>query len=154
MLRLLLESNTRGFQFRPGALVSLVAHSVLITASVLATREGPAELIEDGAGEGHLPRADEPHELAAAAEESVRFLRVGEKAGTGGSEEKIVDNTATPDSASRREGKGGRQAGEKPRGASFPTPSMTRSRQRSTSTRRSPDLPTARHRHTRRSCWT
>ena len=42
MLRLLIESNTRRFQFSQGAFVSLVAHSVLITASVLATREGPA----------------------------------------------------------------------------------------------------------------
>src|SRR6476620_9843826 len=76
MLRLLLESNTRGFQFRQGALVSLVAHSVLITASVFATREGPAKLIE-------------------TAQENVQFLRVGEKAGTAGYEEKIVDRLAS-----------------------------------------------------------
>ena len=40
MLRLLLESNTRRFQFSQGAVVSLVAHSLLISASVFATRDG------------------------------------------------------------------------------------------------------------------
>ena len=47
MLRLLLESNTRRFQFSQGALVSLVAHSLLISASVLATREGPRASMEE-----------------------------------------------------------------------------------------------------------
>jgi TonB family protein len=95
MLRLLLESNTRGFQFRQGAFVSLVAHSLLISASVLATREGPAAAIE--AAEERvtffipLNRTNSP----PPREESVHFVREGEKAGTGGFEEKIVDRAAT-----------------------------------------------------------
>ena len=42
MLRLLLESNARGFQFRQGALVSVVTHTVLIAAAVHATAQGPS----------------------------------------------------------------------------------------------------------------
>ena len=105
MLRLLLESNTRGFQFRPGALVSLAAHSILISVSVLATREGPVELIEEAQEKVvflvPMNRTNSP----PPREESVRFLRVGEKAGTGGSEEKIVDKTATRTAAVVGKGK-------------------------------------------------
>ena len=95
MLRLLLESNTRGFQFRQGALVSLVTHSLLISASVMATRGGADEVIE--AAEERVTflipmnRTNSP----PPREESVQFLREGEKAGTGGFEEKIVDKAAT-----------------------------------------------------------
>jgi len=95
MLRLLLESNTRGFQFRQGALVSLVTHSLLISASVMATRGGPDEAIE--AAEETVTflipmnRTNSP----PPREESVQFVREGEKAGTGGFEEKIVDKAAT-----------------------------------------------------------
>jgi TonB family protein len=95
MLRLLIESNTRRFQFSQGAFVSLVAHSVLISASVLATREGPAAAIE--ASEQRvtffvpLNRTTSP----PPREESVQFLRDGEKAGSGGFEEKAVDKAAT-----------------------------------------------------------
>jgi TonB family protein len=95
MLRLLLESNTRGFQFRQGAFVSLVAHSILIGASVVATREGAVAAIE--AAEERvtflipLNRTTSP----PPREESVQFVREGEKAGSGGFEEKIVDKAAT-----------------------------------------------------------
>ena len=95
MLRLLLESNPRGFQFRQGALVSLVAHSVLITASVFATREGPAKLIETTQEKVTflvpLNRTTSP----PPREESVQFLKVGEKAGVEGYEQKVVDRLAT-----------------------------------------------------------
>jgi TonB family protein len=105
MLRLLLESNTRGFQFRQGALVSLAAHSILISVSVLATREGPATLIEEAQEKVvflvPMNRTNSP----PPREESVRFLRVGEKAGTGGSEEKIIDKAATRTAAVVGKGK-------------------------------------------------
>ena len=95
MLRLLLESNPRGFQFRQGALVSLVAHSILITASVFATREGPAKLIETTQEKVTflvpLNRTTSP----PPREESVQFLKVGEKAGVEGYEQKVVDRLAT-----------------------------------------------------------
>ena len=95
MLRLLLESNSRGFQFSQGALVSLVAHSIIIAASVVATREGAVAAIE--AAEERvtflipLNRTTSP----PPREESVQFVREGEKAGSGGFEEKIVDKAAT-----------------------------------------------------------
>lgn len=95
MLRLLIESNTRRFQFSQGAFVSLVAHSILITASVLATREGAVAAIE--AAEEKVTflipmnRTNSP----PPREESVQFLKAGEKAGTGGFEQKIVDKEAT-----------------------------------------------------------
>ena len=95
MLRLLLESNTRGFQFRQGALVSLVAHSVLITASVLATREGPATLIETAQEKVTFLVPMNHTTSPPPREESVKYLRVGEKAGSTGYEEKIVDKLAT-----------------------------------------------------------
>ena len=95
MLRLLLESNTKGFQFRQGAFVSLVAHSILISASVMATRGGPAALIEKSEEKVTflipMNRTNSP----PPREESVQFVREGPKAGTGGSEEKIVDKAAT-----------------------------------------------------------
>jgi hypothetical protein len=95
MLRLLLESNPRGFQFRQGALVSLVAHSILISASVLATREGPAKLIEAAQEKVvfliPMNRTNSP----PPREESVQYVREGEKAGSGGSLDKIVDKSAT-----------------------------------------------------------
>jgi len=95
MLRLLLESNTRGFQFRQGALVSVITHSVLIAASVIATREGPAAAME--AAEERvsflipLNRTNTP----PPRQESVQFIKEGEKVGSGGIEEKIVDKAAT-----------------------------------------------------------
>ena len=95
MLRLLLESNTRGFQFRQGAFVSLVAHSLLISASVLATRDGPDITVEDAQQKVifliPMNRTNSP----PPREESVRFVREGEKAGNRGFEEKIVDKAAT-----------------------------------------------------------
>ena len=95
MLRLLIESNTRGFQFRQGALVSLVAHSVLIAASVAATREGPAAAIEEATEKVIFLVPMNRTTTPPPREESVRFIREGEKAGTGGFEEKIVDKAAT-----------------------------------------------------------
>lgn len=95
MLRLLLESNTRGFQNRQGAFVSLVTHSILIAASVFATRGGPAAAIENAEEKVTflvpMNRVSSP----PPREESVHFVREGEKAGTGGVEEKIVDRAAT-----------------------------------------------------------
>lgn len=95
MLRLLLESNTRGFQFRQGAFVSLVAHSLLISASVLATRDGPDITIEEAQEKViflvPMNRSNSP----PPREESVQFVREGEKAGTSGFEDKIVDKAAT-----------------------------------------------------------
>lgn len=95
MLRLLLESNSRRFQFSQGAFISLVAHSILITASVIATREGAVAAM-DAAEERvtfliPINRTTSP----PPREESVHFMREGEKAGTGGFEEKIVDKAAT-----------------------------------------------------------
>ena len=95
MLRLLLESNTRGFQFSQGALVSLVAHSILIAASVVATREGAVAAIE--AAEERVTFLIPLNRTTSGPprEESVHFVRDGDKAGTGGFEEKIVDKAAT-----------------------------------------------------------
>ena len=95
MLRLLLESNTKGFQFRQGAFVSLITHSVLIAASVIATREGPAAAME--AAEERVSflipvnRTNSP----PPRQESIQFVKEGEKVGSGGLEEKIVDKAAT-----------------------------------------------------------
>lgn len=94
MLRLLLESNTRRFQFRQGAFVSLITHSVLIAASVIATREGPAAAME--AAEERVSflipvnRTTSPPPM----QESVQFLKEGDKVGTGGLEDKIVDKAS------------------------------------------------------------
>jgi outer membrane biosynthesis protein TonB len=109
MLRLLLESNTRGFQFRQGAFVSLVAHSLLISASVLATRDGPDVTIEEAQEKVTflvpMNRANSP----PPREESVQFVREGEKAGTSGFEDKIVDKAATREAqvvgSGKKEGK-------------------------------------------------
>jgi TonB family protein len=109
MLRLLLESNTRGFQFRQGALVSVIAHSLLISASVLATRDGPVAASEQAQEKVlflipmNRPNSPPPRE------ESVQFVREGEKAGSHGFEEKIVDKSATREApivgAGKEEGK-------------------------------------------------
>jgi hypothetical protein len=109
MLRLLLESNTRGFQFRQGAFVSLVAHSLLISASVLATRDGPDVSIEESQEKVifliPMNRTNSP----PPREESVQFVREGEKAGNRGFEEKIVDKAATREAqivgSGKKEGK-------------------------------------------------
>jgi outer membrane biosynthesis protein TonB len=95
MLRLLLESNTRGFQFRQGALVSLVTHSLLIGASIFATREGRTAAIEEAQEKVTFLVPMNHTTSPPPREESVQFLREGEKAGSGGFEEKIVDKAAT-----------------------------------------------------------
>ena len=95
MLRLLLESNTRGFQFRQGALVSLVTHSLLISASILATREGRTAANEVAQEKVTFLVPMNHTTSPPPREESVQFLREGEKAGSGGFEEKIVDKAST-----------------------------------------------------------
>src|SRR3954471_10554888 len=94
MLRLLLESDTKRFQFSQGALVSLVTHSLLIRASILATREGPAPPIEAPQEKVTFLVPMNHTNTPPPREESVKFLREGEKAGNGGVEDKIVDKTA------------------------------------------------------------
>ena len=86
MLRLLLESNTRRFQFSQGALVSLVAHSLLIRASVLATRDGPTAAIEEAQEKVTFLIPMNHTTSPPPREESVQFMREGEKAGNGGFE--------------------------------------------------------------------
>ena len=95
MLRLLLESNTRGFQFRQGAFVSLVAHSLLISASVLATRDGPSAVAEEAQEKVRFLVPMNRTNTPPPREESVQFVKEGEKAGNRGFEEKIVDKAAT-----------------------------------------------------------
>jgi hypothetical protein len=95
MLRLLLESNTRRFQFRQGAVVSLVAHSLLISASVIATRDGPTAVAEDATEKVTFLVPMNHTTAPPPREESVQFLREGEKAGTGGFEEKVIDKEST-----------------------------------------------------------
>ena len=95
MLRLLIESNTRGFQFRQGAFVSLVAHTLLISASVFATRGGPEAAIERTEEKVTFLIPMNRTSSPPPREESVQYLRDGEKAGSGGTEEKIVDKAAT-----------------------------------------------------------
>ena len=95
MLRLLLESNTRRFQFRQGAVVSLVAHSLLISASVFATRDGPTAVAEDTTEKVTFLVPMNHTTAPPPREESVQFLREGEKAGTGGFEEKVIDKSST-----------------------------------------------------------
>jgi TonB family protein len=95
MLRLLLESNPRGFQFSQGAIVSVVAHSVLIAASVFATRGGPVAAIEEKQQTVTFLIPVDRTTSPPPREESVRFIRDGEKAGSGGVEDKVVDKKAT-----------------------------------------------------------
>jgi TonB-like protein len=95
MLRLLLESNPRGFQFRQGALVSLVAHSLLISASVLATRGGPTAAIEEAEEKVTFLIPVNHTTSPPPREESVQYVREGQKAGDRGFEEKIIDKAAT-----------------------------------------------------------
>ena len=95
MLRLLLESNTRRFQFSQGAFVSLVAHSLLISASILATRDGPAAAVEDTTEKVTFLVPLNHTTSPPPREESVQFLREGEKAGSGGFEQKVIDKEAT-----------------------------------------------------------
>jgi hypothetical protein len=95
MLRLLLESNPKGFQFRQGALVSLVAHAVLITGSVFATRGGPAGAIEEASEKVTFLVPMNHTTSPPPREESVQYVREGQKAGNSGFEEKIIDKAAT-----------------------------------------------------------
>ena len=95
MLRLLLESNAKGFQFRQGAFVSLVAHTILISASVIATREGAIAAIEAAEERVTFLIPLNRTTTSSPRQESVQFVREGEKAGSGGFEEKIVDKAAT-----------------------------------------------------------
>ena len=95
MLRLLLESNTRRFQFSQGAVVSLVAHSLLISASIFATRDGPAAAVEDATEKVTFLVPLNHTTSPPPREESVQFLREGQKAGDGGFERKVIDKEST-----------------------------------------------------------
>lgn len=99
MLRLLLESNTKRFQFRQGALVSLVTHSLLIAASVVATRAGPTAAIEEAQEKVTFLIPMNHTSSPPPREESVQFLREGQKAGNGGFEDRVVDKTASKSAA-------------------------------------------------------
>jgi outer membrane biosynthesis protein TonB len=105
MLRLLLESNPRGFQFRQGALVSVVAHSILISASVLATRGGPATAIEEAEEKVTFLIPVNHTTSPPPREESVQYVREGQKAGDRGFEDKIIDKSALRTAPVTGEGK-------------------------------------------------
>jgi len=77
MLRLLLESNTKRFAFSQGALVSLVTHSLLIGASILATRDGPAPAIDEAQEKVTFLVPMNHTSSPPPHEESVKFLREG-----------------------------------------------------------------------------
>jgi TonB family protein len=95
MLRLLLESNRRGFQYVQGTLPSVVAHTVLIAASVIGTREAASTIREDTEQRVTfivpMNRVNSP----PPREESVQFLKEGDKAGSEGFEKKVVDKSST-----------------------------------------------------------
>jgi TonB family protein len=95
MLRLLLESNRKGFQYVQGALPSLVAHTVLIAASVIGTRDGAIAIKEQTERTVTFFVPMNRTTAPPPREESVQFLKEGEKAGSGGFEEKVVDKKST-----------------------------------------------------------
>lgn len=95
MLRLLLESNRKGFHYVQGTLPSILAHSLLIAASVLGTRHGLDAVIDDAAEKSvvflvPMNRVNAP----PPRQESVQFLREGAKAGSGGFEKKVIDKAS------------------------------------------------------------
>lgn len=95
MLRLLLESNARRFQFRQGALVSVVTHTVLIAAAATAGQEGARVQVEEAAERSvtfFLPvnRTTTP----PPRQESIQFHRPGDRAGNSGFEERKVDKAS------------------------------------------------------------
>ena len=94
MLRLLLESNRKGFQYVQGALPSLLAHSILIAASVVGTRHGVEAAIE--AAEERVTFLVPMNRTTAPPprQESVAYVKEGEKAGSGGTEQKVIDKKA------------------------------------------------------------
>ena len=92
MLRLLLESNRKGIHYSQGTLPSLLAHSLLIAASVIGTRNavdltGSEEAEKSVVFLVPMNRVNAP----PPREESVQFLKEGVKAGSGGVEEKVID---------------------------------------------------------------
>src|SRR5687767_8318004 len=95
MLRLLLGSNRKGFQYVQGALPSLLAHSLLIAASVVGTRHGVEAAID--AAEERVTFLMPMNRTTAPPprQESVAYLKEGEKAGSGGTEQKVIDKKAT-----------------------------------------------------------
>jgi TonB family protein len=95
MLRLLLESNRRAFQFRQGAFVSVITHSLLISASVFATRDGPGAAIEEAQEKVTFLIPMNHTTSPPPTQESIQFVREGEKAGSLGIEHKIIDQAAT-----------------------------------------------------------
>lgn len=95
MLRLLLESNARRFQYRQGAVVSLVTHAALITAAAVGTHRGPAEIAEAAVSERvsflvPLNRTTTP----PPQQESIQYVREGQQAGSGGVEDRPVLKSA------------------------------------------------------------
>ena len=95
MLRLLLESNRKGFQYVHGALPSILAHTVLIAASVVGTRDAASAIQERNEQTVTFFVPMNRTTDAPPREESVHFIKEGEKAGSGGLEEKVVDKKST-----------------------------------------------------------
>lgn len=95
MLRLLLESNRKGFHYVQGTFPSVIAHTVLIAASVLGTRDAALDIIDDTEQRVTfivpMNRTNSP----PPRQESVQFLKEGDKAGSSGVEQKIVDKKST-----------------------------------------------------------
>ena len=91
MLRLLLESNRKGIHYSQGTLPSVLAHSLLIAASVMGTRHAIDVTVEEAEKSVvflvPMNRVNAP----PPREESVQFLREGAKAGSGGMQEKVID---------------------------------------------------------------
>lgn len=95
MLRLLLESNRKGFHYIQGALPSVVAHSLLVVAAAIGTRHATDAAIDDVERSSvtfliPMNRVNSP----PPREESMQFLREGEKAGSGGFEKKVIDKSS------------------------------------------------------------
>ena len=95
MLRLLLESNARGFQFRQGALVSVVTHTALIAAAVHSTAQSPSperqEAQERVTFMVPLNRAPTP----PPKQEAIHFVKEGQESGSGGVEDPPMEKEAT-----------------------------------------------------------
>src|SRR5687767_15780933 len=104
MLRLLLESNRKGFQYVQGAFPSLLAHSLIIAASVVGTRHGDDAAIE--AAEERVTFLVLMNRTTAPPprQESVAYVMEGEKAGTVGTAQKVINKKAITEAAAAGEG--------------------------------------------------
>ena len=94
MLRLLLESNAKGFQFRQGAFVSVVTHSALIAAAVYTTGQEPSPALKEAQQSVTflIPLNRAP--TLPPKQEAVHFVKEGQQAGSGGIEDKPVEKKA------------------------------------------------------------